>query len=268
MVGPAMAPSWSRPVAAEPLTVRLVCATDSVQPGKPLRVGLYFQLARDWHIYWRNPGDSGEPPRVRWRLPAGFRAGALQWPAPERLGSGSVIDFGYRESVLLPVELQPPATPLAPGSSITVSAEVSWLACKDVCLPGKAVLTLTLPVRRAPAAAPAAQALFRQADSRLPRPVPKAWRTEATAAGEFLVLTIRGAGAAKAAFFPFEPDQVDHAAAQTTTPIPGGLRLALRKSDQLATTPASLDGVLELDSGRSYALSVPVLARTNGAAPP
>jgi thiol:disulfide interchange protein DsbD len=254
----ATASAWVRPAETDHLKVQLISDTDSVQPGRPLLVGLHFEMQKQWHIYWRNPGDSGEPPRVRWKLPAGFQAGEVQWPAPERLGSGTVIDYGYQESVLLPVEIQTPRTPLAPGGSITLSAEVSWLVCRDMCVPGKADLTLSLPVRMAPGPVSASHTLFQEAGSRLPKPMPPAWRTEATSEKEFFVLTIQGAGVAKASFFPLEADQIDNASPQTTTSLPGGVQLTLKKSDQLSKTPARLDGVLKLSSGRVYAVSAPV----------
>jgi thiol:disulfide interchange protein DsbD len=256
----ATASAWGGPAETEGLKVQLISDTDGVQPGRPLLVGLHFEMQKHWHIYWRNPGDSGEPPRVRWKLPAGFQAGDIQWPAPERLGSGSVIDYGYQGSVLLPVEIQTPSTTLAAGGSITLSAEVSWLVCKDTCVPGKADLTLTLPVRRAPGPVPASHRLFQEAGSRLPKPMPPAWRAEATSEGGFFGLTILGAGLAKASFFPLEAGQIDHAAPQTATTLPGGLRLTLRKSDQLARTPGRLDGILKLGPGRAYAVSAPVRA--------
>jgi thiol:disulfide interchange protein DsbD len=254
----ATASAWCGPAQTGHLQVQLVSDADSVQPGRPLLVGLLFVMPKQWHIYWRNPGDSGEPPRVRWKLPAGFEAGDIQWPAPVRLGSGSVIDYGYQESVLLPVEMQTPRTALATGGSVTLSAQVSWLVCKDVCVPGQADLTLSLPVRMAPGPVSASHALFQEARSRLPKPMPPAWRTAATLEKEFFVLTIQGAGVGKASFFPLEADQIDNAAPQTATPLPDGVRLALKKSDQLAKTPARLDGVLNLGPGRVYAVSVPV----------
>ncbi len=81
--------------------VSLVAENASPPLGKPLWVGLLFQLDPGWHIYWQNPGDSGEPPKVQWLLPRGFRASFFDWPAPIRLGSGSVIDYGYEGQVLL-----------------------------------------------------------------------------------------------------------------------------------------------------------------------
>jgi thiol:disulfide interchange protein DsbD len=261
------ASAWGHSAETDQLKVQLISDTDAVQPGSALLVGLRFEMQKQWHIYWRNPGDSGEPPQVRWKLPAGFRAGEVQWPAPERLGSGSVIDYGYRGSVLLPVVIQTPRTALA-AASITLSAEVSWLVCKDICVPGQADLTLSLPVRMAPAPVSASHPLFQEAGSRLPKPMPPAWRIEATSEPAFFVLTVQGAGVGNGAFFPFEADQIDHAAPQTTTVLPDGVRLVLKKSDQLAKTPARLDGVLELGSGQVYALSVPVRSRPGRSAPP
>ena len=261
-MGLATVPVWGRQAETGPLEVQLLCDTDSVRPGSPLRVGVYFELQKGWHIYWRNPGDSGLPPQVRWTLPAGFQAGELRWPAPERLGSGSVIDYGYQGSVLLPVELQTPGPALAAGSTVTLSAQVSWIVCKDVCLPGKAELKLVLPVRMEPGPVSASHARFQEADARLPGPMPPDWTAEATVDPGHFVLTLHGAGLARAAFFPLEPEQIDNAAPQTRTPLPGGLRLTLKKSDQMTESPARLDGVLALGPGRVYAVSASVRARS------
>jgi len=219
-------------------------------------VGLYFEMQKQWHIYWRNPGDSGEAPRIRWNLPPGFQAGEVQWPAPARLGSGSVIDYGYEEPVLLFVEMQTPKN-LAVGNSVTLSAEVSWLVCKDICVPGKADLTLSLFVRTLSGSVTMSHALFQEARSRVPKPLPAAWRADALSNRDSFVLTIRS-GIAKASFFPLEADQVDNAAPQTTIALPDGVRLTLKKSDRLLKTPAMLNGIVELGSGRAYVVSAPV----------
>ena len=263
----ATASGWGFAAETAQLKVQLISDAVAVQPGRPLWVGLLFELRQQWHMYWRNPGDSGEPPRVRWKLPPGFRAGDVQWPAPERLGTGSVIDYGYRDSVLLPVEIQTPATILPAGGSITLSAEVSWLVCGNLCVPGKAELALSLPVRTAPGPVSASHALFQEARARLPMPMPPAWSSEAASGKESFVLTVHGAGAAQASLFPLEADQIDNAAPQTATRLPDGVRLTLRKSEQLMKTPATLDGVLDLGSGRVYAVSAPVRPLPEGSDP-
>src|SRR5262245_61466402 len=80
-------------VDAPHVQVALVAETASIQPGSELQVGLRFAPERGWHVYWRNPGDSGEAPRLTWRLPDGFTASELAWPAPERIPVGPFANF-------------------------------------------------------------------------------------------------------------------------------------------------------------------------------
>src|ERR1035441_9575897 len=75
-------------------TVGLIADQNVVRPGRPFWVGLHFQMEEGWHIYWTNPGDSGEPPRVKWSLPSGFQAGPLEWPVPHRIANHSLIHHG------------------------------------------------------------------------------------------------------------------------------------------------------------------------------
>jgi thiol:disulfide interchange protein DsbD len=86
------------PTANGPHT-KLLLISDvlSLAPGRELELGLLFNLEPHWHIYWINPGDSGEPPVVNWHLPRGFRAADLEWPVPQRLVNGPLTDYGYQD---------------------------------------------------------------------------------------------------------------------------------------------------------------------------
>ncbi len=92
-------------------------------------------------MYWVNAGDSGEPPSIKWALPTGITAGAMQFPAPRRLPLGPLMDFGYEDEVLFPITLSADSTLKAP-STAQLSAHVNWLVCREVCIPGKADLAL------------------------------------------------------------------------------------------------------------------------------
>ena len=81
--------------------VEIIAERNPTHLDRPSWVGLLFHLDKGWHIYWQNPGDSGEPPKVQWQLPPGLVAGAIQWPPPMRLGGGTVVDYGYEGQVLL-----------------------------------------------------------------------------------------------------------------------------------------------------------------------
>src|SRR5258708_11296208 len=143
------------PVKAQHLTAELVSLAPSIAPGGTLQAGLVFTLEEHWHVYWINAGDSGEPPKIKWTLPDGVIAGPMQFPIPSRLPLGPLMDFGYEDEVAFPVQLTA-ASSLKPGP-IHLDAMVDWLVCREVCIPGKAHLGLSLTV--APAATAPAQPL-------------------------------------------------------------------------------------------------------------
>src|SRR5882724_5980594 len=135
---------WASPVAIPHGTVELVAEHNSIQPGRDFQVGLKFQLEKGWHIYWTNPGDAGQPPRVTWDLPAGMSAGAILWPYPKPLSAFSAVDFGYEDEVTLLVPMQANVS-LKPATT-NLNADLKLIVCQDVCIPGKAKLSLSLPV--------------------------------------------------------------------------------------------------------------------------
>lgn len=127
------------------ITVSLISAVDTVVPGQPFEVAVRLMPEAGWHTYWRNPGDTGLPTRIDWALPPGSRAGAIQWPIPERVNFQGLINFGYHGETLLLTTLSPPGD-LRPGTAYPVEAEVNWLICKDICIPGNGRIALTLTV--------------------------------------------------------------------------------------------------------------------------
>lgn len=239
-------------------TVELVSEQESIQPGHTLVLGLHFRLEEGWHIYWTNPGDSGEPPRAEWHLPPGFRAGAIEWPAPSRLPVATLVDYGYPGEVLLLVPVQT-ASDLAPGGDVNLAAEVKAIICRDVCVPAKAHLNLSLPVRAdRPRESKETMAMFRAAKQALPRPAPANWRPSAQDLGDRFELRVNaGHSVSEAWFAPLEPLQIENAAPQKSVSTAGGIRLILKKSDQLSKPISRLRGVLVLPQG-AYVIDVPV----------
>jgi len=187
----AASPAAAAPVRNGAVEAELVPAVASVQPGRPFEVALRLSHDAHWHTYWINAG-TGYPTSIKWDLPEGWSAGDIQWPVPIVLkdSSGAVVGNGYDGEVLLPVILTPPAG-LAPGSKVSLKADVEWLMCKDVCMPGQAALALELPVNAAPPAAhPAWGPKFSDAHARLPG-TPSGWKLSAVKAGKTVSLTVR-----------------------------------------------------------------------------
>jgi thiol:disulfide interchange protein/DsbC/DsbD-like thiol-disulfide interchange protein len=128
----------------------MVHAPQGVAPGQPLWVGLNIAHQPEWHTYWKNPGDSGLPTELTWTLPAGITAGEIAWPTPKKIPIGNLANYGYENTVLLPVPLT--VSPGFSASQLTVQLSASWLVCKQECIPQAGEFTLTLPARSSSAA--------------------------------------------------------------------------------------------------------------------
>src|ERR1044071_2355684 len=146
----AAAPASAGPATEpHPVTARLVPELAAIAPGATLWVDLHLDIASGWHTYWRNPGDSGLPTEIAWTLPAGFHAGDIVWPVPERFVVEGLGNYGYRDTVdlLIPIAA---SQNVDAGGAANFDAAVSWLVCSDICIPGEAKLTLAIPVGAGP----------------------------------------------------------------------------------------------------------------------
>jgi len=242
--------------ADEHVQLELISEQNAVVPGKELWFGIRIDLQDGWHTYWTNPGDSGEAARIDWHLPAGYEAGAIQWPYPERLSTPPFADYGYEHQVLLMAPVRPPAQ-LKDGETQKIAARVRYLVCRDVCIPGQKQLELTLRVNSAAPASPAGE-LFRATRARLPVPAPPSWKISAASMGDEFVLDLKSGKLAKTPLFlPLHAEQIE-TAPQVASALPGGVRLHLKKSKHLLKPIPRLEGVVVFASGKAYVVNVPV----------
>ena len=128
----------------------LAFAPEGVAAGQTIWVGLQLKHQPDWHTYWKNPGDSGLPTTLAWTLPPEVSAGDMAWPLPHKIAIGTLANYGYEGTVLLPVPLRisPAFKPLA-TESLLLRLKASWLVCRQECVPEEAEFSLRLPVRGA-----------------------------------------------------------------------------------------------------------------------
>jgi thiol:disulfide interchange protein DsbD len=240
--------------------VELVPELDHLQPGAPFPVGLHFQLEAGWHIYWKNPGDSGQPPHVQWNLPAGFSAGSIQWPVPKRLPVGPLLDYGYEDDVLLPLIIQPDKS-LTASAPVELKGNLRVLVCREICIPGKASLDLTVPVRQQPAKPIANnEGLFAKARAAMPLPQPPNWAASVAVAKSDLTLKIQGLKESRGIlFFPAQPDAIENAAPQRVSQAAGGIAVTLKRPSDSNQPPSRLEGLLVVPAGdgstRGYEVS-------------
>jgi len=166
----------------------LAHAPDGVDPGKTVWLGLQIKHIPHWHTYWSNPGDSGLPTTLQWTLPAGVTAGDIAWPTPKRIPVGSMANFGYEDTVLLPV----PVTvgkdfKAASNGMLEVTLNASWLVCHQECIPQEGKFVLQVPTRGSTAMQGAAfDAAFAAS------PVALNGSSQAKLVGDALVVSVSG----------------------------------------------------------------------------
>jgi thiol:disulfide interchange protein DsbD len=230
-----------------------------------------MRMRAGWHTYWKNPGDAGLPLRIQWRLPEGFSAGPIQWPVPERIPAGTIMSYGYEREVLLPIEITPPNRIAA--DSVTIAGTFDWLECKEACLPGSAVLDLTLPVGSGSPRPNSAASLFAETRSRMPKPS-TGWSLSAEAGPRAISIAVRvppGFSARSAYFFLDQPLVADFAAPQGFERVPDGYRITMTPDPNAPRPPERLSGVLAFDTRGGMkartALQVDVSVRLGDPAP-
>ncbi|MDB6175580.1 MAG: dsbD [Chthoniobacteraceae bacterium] len=153
----------------EKVTPSLIADTTAVVAGKPFTAGVRLKMKSGWHTYWQFGGSSGAPTRISWQLPEGFKASPIQWPLPTARVDEGELTYIYENDVLLLVEITPPAQ-LPSTGSISLKANLHWLVCEKLCVPGEGDVSLDLPV--AAEAAPANAELFAQWRAQLPKSTP------------------------------------------------------------------------------------------------
>lgn len=215
-------------------------------------IGLRFQLDPGWHIYWTNPGDSGEPPKVIWHLPPGFQAGDLQFPAPHRIADHGMTDYGYEGEAVLLSKLTIPAG--ATSNHPEIAADVRYLVCREVCIPAKDRVTLKLADQNAGTAS-----LLQAAQARLPGDLPHGVHARATAGAEAFLLSIGPSSRLGHIndFIPSEEQVIDNSSKPQITKSGVTTQIRLKKSEQLDQAVPEVRGLL-VTNDKAYNVVVPV----------
>ncbi|MGQ0659525.1 protein-disulfide reductase DsbD family protein [Sphingosinicella sp.] len=240
------------PAAAQRrMDVSLVPETANVLPGTTLTVAFVMRPGTSWHGYWRNPGDAGAEPRVRWRLPEGWQAGPLQYPAPDRLIVMGLMNYVFERDYALLATIRVPAD-AEPGVASPIDARLEYLVCtNEVCVPEEADVSVEVATR-APGRPNPAFAAYRQA---LPRPLQGEGRFEATNGRIRLAIPVpAGAALSEPYFFPATSDALSHAAPQTISRN-GDVLVIETGAGPSAVRLGAIEGVIELAPGVALALT-------------
>lgn len=230
--------------------VELISERAVAVPGETFYLGLSFEMQDKWHIYWKNPGDAGLPPEIRW--PEGAAPAALSdigefaWPTPDLLEvePGLIMDYGYSNTVVLafPVTVVETA-----DRAIEIDMRVDYLICYDVCIPESVDLRMLQSVGSAQIADDYGRNMIQQGLMAVPPPFEG--DAALTKDGDVWVLSAAGDQLAglrgDTRFFP-NGHEIVHAAGQPLDYGPNGLQLRLTPAKSDADVPEGLGGVIKI----------------------
>lgn len=245
----------------------LVASVRVAQPGVPFWVGLRIKMDKGWHNYWKFPGDSGQATTIKWSLPAGWKAGELNWPVPAIHPQDDFTNYVYENEVILIASVTPPKTAKA-GTTITLSGNAAWLICEASCVPAKEKVSLRIPIEKQ--AKP--DLVWGDRISKVQRqwPIaPSAWQFSAFQDGNDIILR----GLSKAAFnapssltfIPSNGDTIKLLPTYNAQSEANGFRLRMPVSEYATKKPTRLKGLLVAPSGslwngrgKAFELDVPI----------
>ncbi len=264
-------PAGANPVRRDHIDVELVASTTSVEPGQIMTVALRLKPDEHWHTYWKNPGDSGLATQIDWVLPEGFKAGPIQWPAPERIDVGPLANYGYNGEVLLLTDIEVPDRVPA---NVPIRADAFWLVCEEICIPGEAELTLNLPAGPA-APHPVWAGRIDEVRAALPAESHGVEVEAMLAAGQEWILSLPRSALRDVGqlwFFPEQEGWIEYASRQQVVAQGETVQLRFAAAAGASEMPGHLEGVLVampgFTSGINAAVIRPVVTLTDTLPPP
>jgi thiol:disulfide interchange protein DsbD len=239
------------------VTARLLAGPIAIGAVRGRWVGVELRIQTGWHVYWKNPGDAGSPPVVAWTLPAGWHAGAIAWPVPQRIEVPPLTGFGYENRVVLPVLLTTSA------SAGVVRGRAEWVVCKLECVSEQDSVMLKL--------GDAASADVALSIAALPVDIPTGFAARVFGADSGFALAARTGqriDLASVDFFPADAGTLEHSAKIEPALNDGVLTIRMVRSRYATRTPDRLRGLLVYRDGaesravHAYNVDVPVAAET------
>jgi thiol:disulfide interchange protein len=260
------------PAQAAHTQARLLLAQTAARPGQTVMAGIELHVDPGWHTYWKNPGDSGMATDVQWQLPPGFKAGPLEWPAPEKLPDPNLTTYIYQGTIILLAPITVPAG--LPAGPVQVKASVSWLECQVMCVTGGLDLQANLDIGAEPKPSPDA-AVLTKAAALLPKPAtalaPQAWwEKPSDLNSRQMVLQWKGT-ATDADFFPDSSNSYEIESKTERLSAPAGqIRLRKEVKKLAGNWPQAVSGLLIEGAGTNqvaYTAQVPLSATAGQTAP-
>lgn len=240
--------------------IRLVPEHGHIKPGEEIWIAVEQSIASGWHTYWKNPGDSGASPIVKWTLPEGFAAGEIEWPVPHKLPYGPLLNYGYENSAILLQKLKAPAS--LPEGPITLKADIDVLVCQEICIPETGTYSLVL--NGSENELEDNSAWISTAVTKLPKE--ETWSATYHEDGEHFVLQIPTAGIENAVFIPEDWGLIANPATPEISSDEKSLTIRQKRGERAFKEFADIRGLLTYEKDGAHKSSY-FYAQKGNAAP-
>ena len=219
-------------VTIEESRVTVVTDHDTIAPGQTFYLAVEWAMDDKWHVYWQNPGDSGESFQLDLNASEDFTSGPIIWATPKWVATGSddiqIINYGYEGRPLFPVQIKA-SEDLNPGDILSISGETYALVCDTICIPRTVPFQMALNVGE-----PIIDNRWNSNISRTLKKVPQSVEVEAATYldGDTLVIDIASMDFAEGVIsdpyiFPNAQSYISPSAPQTPQLGPQGLRVTM-----------------------------------------
>jgi thiol:disulfide interchange protein len=248
--------------------VQLLLSADPARPGDTIWAGVDMKMDPGWHTYWKNSGAAGLPTKIEWQLPPGVTAGEIQWPLPEKLPPVEVTTYGYENEVMLLVTLTLASN--LPAVPVDLKAKVSWLECKEVCVPANASVEAKLSIGGE--TKPSTDtALIQSWQAKLPKPsdslsASAMWGKPANGDSRTLAIQLSAPPKAQVDFFPDAYDSFEvQAKTMSVSDEAGRFNLLKDVKKFSGDWPKEISGVIVIEeNGRrdGFSVGLPIAAES------
>lgn len=259
---------YSKSIQTSHVQAELLSEVSQAAPGQTFRIGISFKILEGWHLYWLNPGDSGEPVKVRWQnSPSSLEVSNLEFPVPSRIELPPLVNYGYSKELLLRAQVSVPQN-LEKIESIRLYGKGSWLVCKEECIPEKGEWELEIPLGGTSVFNPSVQARFDQAKPLFAESFSSA-RGKAHLEGNTLLLTFEERAfpwmqeSEEFDFFPLESGIIENGVLPKIERKDKTVQARFQKSNVLTHLPAQLHWIVQSKS-KAYQIATTSNAKPEG----
>ena len=247
-------------INAPHVSLKLIHAPTSQWNSTP-QIAVLFSIEAGWHLYWVNPGDSGYPPSIKWNTDQHADITDTQWAFPKAIPVSHLLNYGYEESLLLPSNIHIASS--FKGETLNVGAKVSWLVCKETCIPGEAELSKNIHMTTTANESPKEESLlFQEWQKRIPQNISTKGST-GQITGQNLLMNIYATSpifkhAKNVELFIKEQELTQNKEPVTLHWKNNWLRWEQELSEYLTKPPAQITVVVVIDQTHSYETTIPI----------